>query len=90
VIEAKQSRPRKGSNGENTQDKEVGYNVQQSSDGKMKTTFDFKAYMNVDEDGFISGLQTTAGNVHDRQCLEDLHTGVETVTYAGSAYASAA
>ena len=37
VIEAKQSRPHKGADGENTQDKEAGYNAKQSSDGKMKT-----------------------------------------------------
>jgi IS5 family transposase len=34
VIEAKQSRPHKGADDENTQDKEAGYNVKQSSDGK--------------------------------------------------------
>lgn len=88
VIEAKQSRPHKGVDGENTQDKEAGYNVKQSSDGKMKTTFGFKAHMNVDEDGFVSRVITTAGNVHDSQCLEDLLTGVEVAVYADSAYAS--
>ena len=89
VIEAKQNRPHKGVDGENTQDKEAGYNVKQSSDGKMKTTFGFKAHMNVDEDGFVSQVMTTAGNVHDSQCLEDLLTGAETAVYADSAYASA-
>ncbi len=87
VIEAKQSRPHKGADGENTQDKEAGYNVKQSSDGKMKTTFGFKAHMNVDEDGFISQVLITAGNVHDSQCLEDLLTGAEAAVYADSAYA---
>jgi hypothetical protein len=83
VIEAKQCRPHKGEDGENTQDKEAGYNVKQSSDGKMKTTFGFKAHMNVDEDGFVSSVMTTAGNVHDSQCLEDLLTGAEEAVYAG-------
>lgn len=88
VIEAKQSRPNKGVDGENTQDKEAGYNVKQSSDGKMKTTYGFKAHLNVDEDAFITSAITTAGNVHDSQCLEDLLTGAETAVYADSAYAS--
>lgn len=90
VIDAKQSRPNKGADGENTQDKEAGYNVKQSRDGKMKTTFGFKARIHVDEDGLIAGAMTTAGNVHDRQCLEDLLTGAEVAAYANSAYASAA
>lgn len=33
---------------------------------------------------------TTAGNVHDSQCLEDLLTGAEEAVYADSAYASQA
>jgi len=32
VIEAKQSRPKKGKNGNNTQDPEAGYNVKNGSD----------------------------------------------------------
>ena len=35
-------------------------------------------------------MLTTAGNVHDSQCLEDLLTGAEEAVYADSAYASAA
>jgi IS5 family transposase len=88
VIEAKQSRPNKGVDGENTQDKEAGYNVKQSSDGKMKTTYGFKAHMNVDEDALITSAITTAGNVHDSQCLEDLLTVAESAVYADSAYVS--
>lgn len=90
VIEAKQSRPNKDKNGENTQDKEAGYNVKQSADGKMKTTYGFKAHINVDEDGFIAKVITTAGNVHDSQCFADLLTGRERAAYADSAYASEA
>jgi hypothetical protein len=75
IIEAKQSRPNKGVDGEDPQDKEAGYNVKQSSDGKMKTTYGCKAHVNVDEDGFVSKVMTTAGNVHGSQCLEDLLTG---------------
>ena len=65
VIAAKQSRPHKGADGENTQDKAAGYHVKQSSDGKMKTTCGFKAHLKVEEDGFVSSVITTAGNVHD-------------------------
>ncbi|MDP2153956.1 MAG: IS5 family transposase [Methylotenera sp.] len=88
VIEAKKSRPNKGADGKNTQDKEAGYNVKHSSDGRMKTTYGFKAYVNVNEDAFITSAITTAGNVHDSQCLEDLLTGTETAVYADSAYIS--
>jgi len=88
VIEAKQSRPNKGADGKNTQDTEAGYSVKQSSDGKMKTTYGFKAHLNVDEDAFITSAITTAGNVHDSQCFEDLLTGAEVAVYADSAYAS--
>jgi hypothetical protein len=38
VIEAKQSRKRKGRNGNNTQDPEADYNVKIAADGKRKTT----------------------------------------------------
>jgi transposase, IS5 family len=34
VIEAKQSRPRKGKDGENTQDREAGYSVKVAANGK--------------------------------------------------------
>lgn len=88
VIEAKQNRPHKGADGENTQDKEAGYNVKLSSDGKMKTTYGYKAHLNVDEDAFITSAITTAGNVHDSQCLEALLRGTEEAVYADSAYAS--
>lgn len=88
VIEAKQNRPNKGVVGENTQDIDAGYHVKQGGDSKMKTTFGFKAHMNVDEDGFVSKVMTTAGNVHDSQCLEALLTGTEEAAYADSAYAS--
>lgn len=53
VIQAQRNRPNKNKNDENTQDPEAGYNVKTASDGKRKTTYGFKAHMNVDEDGFI-------------------------------------
>jgi len=92
VIEAKNARPRKDKDGNNTQDKDAGWNVKQGSDGKKKTTYGYKAHMNVEEDGFIKTYEVTAGNVHDSQVFEDLLTGAgaETAAYADSAYKSQA
>jgi IS5 family transposase len=84
-IEAKQSRPNKGRDGENTQDDEAAYNVKAGSDGKRKTTFGYKAHVNVDEDGFIKTTAFTAGNVHDSQAFESLLTGNEQEVNADSA-----
>ncbi len=48
VIEAKQSRKRKGKHGNNTQDPEAAYNVKTAADGKRKTTYGFKMHANTD------------------------------------------
>ena len=90
VIQAKNNRPNKGKDGENTQDKEAAYNVKHGSDGKRKTTYGFKAHINVEEDGFIKRYDFTAGNVHDSQVFESLLTGKEKEAYADSAYKSKA
>ena len=88
VIEAKQCRPNKGKHGRPTQDPEAGWNVKNGSDGKRKSTYGYKAHMNVDEDGLIKAVGFTAGNVHDSQCFTDLLGGDESAVYADSAYAS--
>jgi IS5 family transposase len=88
VIQAKQNRPNKGVDGNNTQDKEAGYNVKASSDGKQKTTYGFKAHIAVEEEGFIKATAFTAGHVHDSQCLVPLLSGTESAVYADSAYKS--
>ena len=88
VITAKNNRPNKGKNGENTQDKEAAYNVKNGSDGKRKTTYGFKAHINVEEDGFIKRYEVTAGNVHDSQVFESLLTDKEKEAFADSAYKS--
>ena len=88
VIKAKQNRPKKDKNGNNTQDPEAAYNVKQGSDGKIKTTYGFKTHANVDEDGFIKTFDYTAGNVHDSNVFETLLTGHEKEVYADSAYKS--
>jgi IS5 family transposase len=88
VIKAQRNRPNKGVDGENTQDSEAAYNVKVGADGKLKTTYGFKAHVNADEDGFVKALDFTAGNVHDSQCFTALLSGTETQVYADSAYAS--
>ena len=88
VIKAKQNRPNKDAQGNNTQDPEAAYNVKTASDGKKKTTYGYKAHINTDEDGFIKSYQLTAGNVHDSNIFESLFTGTEKEVYADSAYKS--
>ncbi len=90
VIEAKQCRPKKNKDGNNTQDPEAEYNVKNGPDGKRKTTYGFKAHTNVDEDGFTKTYDYTKGNVHDSKVFEILLTGNEEEVYADSAYASQA
>lgn len=88
VIQAKNNRPNKNAQGENTQDPEAAYNVKTASNGKRQTTYGYKAHINVDEDGFILAEHLTPGNVHDSQVFESLLTGDETAVYADSAYKS--
>jgi transposase, IS5 family len=88
VIEAKQSRPRKGKDGENTQDSEAGYNVKVAANGKTTSTYGYKAHVNVDEDGFIKAVGYTPGNEHDSHSLKKLLTHTEEQVYADKAYAS--
>lgn len=88
VIEAKQNRPGKGKDGKHTQDPEAAYNVKNGSDGKRKTTYGFKAHINVEEDGFIKTYDYSAGNIHDSTVFDSLLTGYEKAVYADSAYQS--
>ena len=88
VIEAKQCRPNKDKDGESTQDPEANWNVKAGSDGKRKSTYGYKAHMNVDEDGLTKSTDYTAGNVHDSNCFTELLNGDELAAYADSAYAS--
>lgn len=90
VITAHNNRPNKTAEGKPTQDADAAYNVKAGSDGKRKTTYGYKAHINVEEDGFINKVCYTPGNLHDSQCLEALLTGKEQAVYADSAYASQA
>lgn len=87
VIEANRCRPNKKKDGTSTQDPEASWNVKAGSDGKRKSTYGFKAHINVEEDGFIKATDYTAGNVHDSNCFTDLLSGKESAVYADSAYA---
>ena len=60
----------------------------QGADGKRKTTYGFKAHINVDEDGFSKATVFTAGNVHDSNHFTELLSGDESAVYADSAYKS--
>jgi IS5 family transposase len=90
VIEANQCRPNKDKDGNSTQDPGAGWNVKAGSDGKRKSTYGYKAHINVDEDGFIKATDYTAGNVHDSKCFTDMLSGDESSVYADSAYLSRA
>jgi IS5 family transposase len=88
VIQAQRNRPNKDKHGNSTQDPEDDYNVKRGSDGKRKTTYGFKAHINVDEDGFIKATAFTAGNIHDSNHFTVLLSGDESAVYADSAYKS--
>lgn len=88
VIEAKQSRPNKRKDGSSTQDQEAGWNVKAGSDGKRKSTYGFKAHLNVEEDGLIKATDYSSGSSHDSNHFTDLLSGEESAVYADSAYQS--
>jgi len=88
VIEARQCRPNKDKKGHSTQDVDAGWNVKAGSDGKRKSTYGYKAHINVEEDGLIKSTDYTAGHVHDSNCFTGLLSGDESAVYADSAYRS--
>ena len=88
VIEAKQCRPHKREDGSSTQDPDADWNVKVASDGRRKSTYGYKAHINVDEEGLIKALAYTAGNVHDSNHFTTLLKGNESAAYADSAYQS--
>lgn len=90
VIEAKQCRPNKGKKGDSTQDPQAAWNVKAGSDGKRKSTYGYKAHLNVDEDGLIKATDYSSGSLHDSNCFIDLLSGKESAVYADSAYRSKA
>ena len=69
VIAAKQSRPKQGKDGQNTQDPEARWSVEVGADGKRKSTDGYKAHDNVDEAGFIKATDYSAGSLMIRIAL---------------------
>jgi IS5 family transposase len=90
VTQTHRARPRKGSDGNNTQGPEARHNVKTAANGKQTHTCGFKNHLNVEEDGFITHLAVTAGNVHDSQVFEQIIPQDTARVYADSAYASLA
>jgi IS5 family transposase len=57
VIQAKPCRPNKDKNGESAQAPEVKWNVKAASGGQRKSTYGFKAHINIDEDRLIKSAR---------------------------------
>jgi len=87
-IEAAQSGPGKGKDGQVKRDPEAGWHVKKDSRGRVKSTYGFSVHTGVDEDGFIHRQSITSGNVHDSQERDTLLLGDETALYADAAYSS--
>jgi IS5 family transposase len=87
-VEAAQSGPGNGVDGQPKRDPEAGWHVKNDSRGNKKSTYGFSVHTGVDEDGFIHRQSVTAGNVHDSQERDSLLLGDETALYADAAYSS--
>ena len=77
-IEAAQSGPGKGNDGQPKRDKQAGWHVKEDSRGTLKSTYGYSVHTGVDEDGFIQRQTVTAGNVHDSVERDTLLLGDET------------
>jgi IS5 family transposase len=88
-VEAAQSVPGKGVDGNPTKDEEAGWHVKQDSRGKLKSIYGYSVHTGVDEDGFIHRQTVTPGNVHDSRERDILLLGDESELYADAAYSSA-
>ena len=75
VIATKQSRPKQGKDGKNTQDPEARWSVEVGADGKRKSTDGYKAHDNVDGARFIKVTDYSTGSLHDSNCFTGLLTG---------------
>ena len=87
-VEAAQSGPGNGVDGEPTRDPEAGWHVKNDSRGITKSIYGFSIHTGVDEDGFIHRQSVTPGNVHDSQERDVLLLGDEVALYADAAYSS--
>ena len=89
-IEAAQSGPGKGADGQPKRDPEAGWHVKADSRGNLKSTYGYSIHTGVDEDGFIHRQTVTAGNAHDSTERDTLLLGDEAALYADAAYSSKA
>jgi len=89
-VEAAQSGPGKGADGQPKRDPEAGWHVKADSRGNMKSTYGYSIHTGVDEDGFIHRQSVTPGNAHDSTERDTLLLGDETALYADAAYSSRA
>ena len=87
-VEAAQSGPGKGADGQLKRDPEAGWHVKGDSRGLLKSTYGYSVHTGVDEDGFIHRQTVTAGNVHDSRERDTLLLGDEAALYADAAYSS--
>ena len=87
-IEAAQSGPGNGKDGQPKKDAEAGWHVKNDSRGRKKSTYGFSVHTGVDEDGFIHRQRVTSGNIHDSQERDALLLGDEAALYADAAYSS--
>ena len=87
-VEAAQSGPGKGKDGQAKRDPEAGWHVKKDSRSRVKSTYGFSVHTGVDEDGFIHRQSVTSGNVHDSQERDTLLLGDEAALYADAAYSS--
>lgn len=89
-IEAAQSGPGNGADGQPTRDPEAGWHVKADSRGNTKSTYGYSIHTGVDEDGFIHRQTVTPGNAHDSTERDTLLLGDEAALYADAAYSSCA
>jgi len=89
-IEAAQSGPGIGADGQSKRDPEAGWHVKADSRGNMKSTYGYSIHTGVDEDGFIHRQTVTPGNTHDSTERDTLLLGDEAALYADAAYSSKA
>jgi IS5 family transposase len=89
-IEAGQSGPGKGADGEPKRDKDAVWHVKADSRDNLKSTYGYSIHTGVDEDGFIHRQTVTAGNARDSTERDTLLLGDETALYADAAYSSRA
>jgi len=87
-VEAAQSGPGLGMDGQPKRDKDAGWHVKANSRGTLKSTYGYSVHTGVDEDGFIHRQTVTAGDSHDSTERDTLLLGDEAALYADAAYSS--